>query len=540
MPAKKWYKKNIISEINCRWEEGLPLFEHHISKELPGLRGAARKTLGSWRAAIEAAGLNYEEILAKGRKSKSKNLSKYTKELVKGLILMDLQRGEDISPSGLNERHAGMMSSIRKRLFKTMDDCYRFCGIDPKDVRRDAAWTKWIENPELVLEQLRELYDQGHPLNSSYINGYRATLAQAMVRYYGTFDNALITAGFDPKEIRLDVNTAKAIGDAFDLTCIELFEILQPSWEKKPIRIIDGHRFKPDIIIDERTWADFKLTSYGKSVDSTINKYSPYCNKIIIIYLRGRKRTYEGNVEFVSIYNFIPENPPQKIIEIKKKFDELAKAPDIPVNWSGWAVKWTKAKIVEILKNSSPEQPNERWNTLNRNSLRLAAIRIFGNWSVALKAAGIDHQSTLKTRYRYPKEEIDRDITSLIKSGERLNTLYVYQNHSSLYSGAQRAYGSWRAALTAFGIDYASVDRKSAGATERATQYTVDGIKASFSSRELVKMLDLDVNHRYFYLLFRKLAVNKINILKDGRIQGVKLRRVKWRQLFGKTITRQN
>jgi len=71
---KKWSKENIASEIQRLYEEGKDLSVTSIRKSYPTLLWAAKKSFrfGSWENAVSAAGLDYEEIKSKQRKTGNK------------------------------------------------------------------------------------------------------------------------------------------------------------------------------------------------------------------------------------------------------------------------------------------------------------------------------------------------------------------------------------------------------------------------------------------------------------------------------------
>ncbi len=62
---EKWNKKNVLEAILERKQRNLSLSYKRTYHENSGLVNAAMKNFGSWRAAVEAAGLNYEDYYKK-------------------------------------------------------------------------------------------------------------------------------------------------------------------------------------------------------------------------------------------------------------------------------------------------------------------------------------------------------------------------------------------------------------------------------------------------------------------------------------------
>jgi hypothetical protein len=62
-PMNHWRRKPfLLQEIRNRFESGLPLYGSFIQKNCAGMYQGAARLFGSWRKAIEAAGLNYADI----------------------------------------------------------------------------------------------------------------------------------------------------------------------------------------------------------------------------------------------------------------------------------------------------------------------------------------------------------------------------------------------------------------------------------------------------------------------------------------------
>ena len=66
---RKWTRQRIIAAIRQRYVQSEDLSYSHIKRSQPYLLAAARapRNFGSWRAAIEAAGLDYRWVVHRGR-----------------------------------------------------------------------------------------------------------------------------------------------------------------------------------------------------------------------------------------------------------------------------------------------------------------------------------------------------------------------------------------------------------------------------------------------------------------------------------------
>jgi len=68
----------------------------------------------------------------------------------------------------------------------------------------------------------------------------------------------------------------------------------------------NGESCMPDFVLFglERTWFDAKRSNFTMNVRETIKKYSPHCDDLCIIYLRGKPRSPKGKVRFLPITHF--------------------------------------------------------------------------------------------------------------------------------------------------------------------------------------------------------------------------------------------
>lgn len=154
------------------------------------------------------------------------------------------------------------------------------------------------------------------------------------------------------------------------------------------------------------------------------------------------------------------------------------------------AVPWTRERIIETVLTRALKNEPLASGRVHPKSLVEAANRIFGNWSQALAAAGLDPQryvgkwngdypgsgnlpdsdsgqttgsaSTTDTtntgsvgpnRRRWTSEEVIRGILARLREEKPMNAIAVRSHDSSLYRAARRRFGCWRNALAAAGLN---------------------------------------------------------------------------------------
>jgi len=85
------------------------------------------------------------------------------------------------------------------------------------------------------------------------------------------------------------------------------------------------------------------------------------------------------------------------------------------------------------------------------SKLPLAAIRYFGSWQKAVEAAGFVYKRLIR---KWSKEKIVAEINKLNEAGEWLTYTEVYWSHFALVRAAIRYFGGWGKAVKAAGFPY--------------------------------------------------------------------------------------
>jgi hypothetical protein len=134
-----------------------------------------------------------------------------------------------------------------------------------------------------------------------------------------------------------------------------------------------------------------------------------------------------------------------------------------------WSREKIQAEIAQI-HDSGFDITQSRMEAID-SRLTSAAIRYFGSWRAAVEAAGIDYAAVAAAGRRrrsekitkWSKESILEEIRRLHAAGEDLSSTVVRRKYLSLYATARRKdhFGSWAEALSAAGIDYASIKKQS-------------------------------------------------------------------------------
>jgi len=132
VPAHRWTQEAIIREIHDLHTAGESLKTRNIRRlGYGGMLAAAYRdpSLGSWRAAVEAAGLNYEEAAARRRK--------WTRPRIVATITQLHQQGEDLSYAGMKQHHPYLLVAARRAdNFGSWQTAIEAAGLDYEQVAR--------------------------------------------------------------------------------------------------------------------------------------------------------------------------------------------------------------------------------------------------------------------------------------------------------------------------------------------------------------------------------------------------------------------
>jgi hypothetical protein len=113
----RWSDEEIIDEIRALYERGVPLWWNAIRQSHVDLSSAAvaKHHFGTWRAAIEAAGLDYESILRQGARSRNRSQAKWSKQSIIAAIRQRVADGKSLRPSVVIKDEKGIYVAAGKK-----------------------------------------------------------------------------------------------------------------------------------------------------------------------------------------------------------------------------------------------------------------------------------------------------------------------------------------------------------------------------------------------------------------------------------------
>ena len=132
MPGRRWTQQAIIQEIHDLHAAGESLKTRNIRRlGYGGMLAAAYRdsSLGSWRAAVAAAGLNYEEAVPRHHR--------WTRPRIVATITQLHQQGKDLSYTGMKQQHPYLLVAARRAdTFGSWQAAIEAAGLDYEQVAR--------------------------------------------------------------------------------------------------------------------------------------------------------------------------------------------------------------------------------------------------------------------------------------------------------------------------------------------------------------------------------------------------------------------
>lgn len=191
-PYMVWTKHSIIAKLKHLHKSRADLSYNALARSQQPLVSAAAYHFGSYRQAIQKAGIQYRDVLRRPR---------WTKAGIVKLIKQGKRKSLDLHWSAVTRRRDDLgraaFASLQPRLFGSWDRALHAAGLDAEDISRYRRWDR-----NTILFELKQLSRDEQPMNSGAVQKSAPGLHAAAVRHFGNYDSALMAAKLDPSRIR--------------------------------------------------------------------------------------------------------------------------------------------------------------------------------------------------------------------------------------------------------------------------------------------------------------------------------------------------
>ncbi len=118
---------------------------------------------------------------------------------------------------------------------------------------------------------------------------------------------------------------------------------------------------------------------------------------------------------------------------------------------------WRPEMIIEhILYRKDRERLNSHYYATTYPDVHAAAERLFGSWKAAIEAAGLDYSKVCRYQ-KWSREKVIHKIKEAYAKDKPINSNAKQQNNKALYMAAIKRFGNWENAVKAAGINYRKV-----------------------------------------------------------------------------------
>lgn len=395
---RSWSKEKVVAAIRARHEAGLPV-RNMKQHDLP-LHGAAEWHFGSWYKAILAASL------------KPHATDRWTKRRVIEEIQDWHQRGV---PVGKVWEQDGRLIQAATRLFGNWREALRAAGLQsPRQV-----WSK-----ERVINELQVHRPQRLPWKR--LVREHLPLVAAASRYFGTWHNALVTAGLrqgPPKRFW--------------------------SWNKQAVLEAIRARHQKGLPLSTTARDDTRLCAAAKRHFGSWRKALKAAGFSV-----QAARQWSADAVIRELQNRHAQGLPMVNVShldrslcgaAKRRFGSWAEAMRAAKLPYQPRQTWTRQSVIDAIRSR-----HERGLLLSRvwaedRPLFRAAVRKFGNWECAVRATGLEP----RLRRKWSKER----VVAGLRAWHRHSNENLRRVDPALAGTAARLFGSLDAACEVAGIE---------------------------------------------------------------------------------------
>ena len=426
---------------------------------------SAQREFGSYRKAVEAAGINYTSV---GRR----RLTQWNRPVIREQLQALAKSGEALNSRRIRQTHPHLFNASR-HWFGSYREAVRSAGLHYADIRLQDPH-RWSR--EGIVRELRRLRRAGEPMHPAAIGRDRPELVVAAYRYFGTYRKAVEAAGLDYTTVRLRP---------------------QRTWDRKRV-IAEIRRLKAE---GRGLWAravrttdpyltraakdhfgSYEAAAKAAGVEADALRPPPYrvwSKDHVLDVLRAQAKRDVGALaptRMRAANSYLVRAAAERFGSYRKAVE--AAGVDYGAIARTYLPAMSAPDVIARLKALSRQGKDLRYAGLNRLEPRLlnAARRRFGTYEAAVRAAGIAYPPLPPLRH-WTEDAVLGTLRDLHARGEDLRYSAVKRFRLPLYEAARHYFGSYTNALRVAEIRYRpmaaahrAADRKRKMAAYRAAR----------------------------------------------------------------------
>lgn len=187
-----WNEAQILQSLKKLHRSGANLSYNAMTRKHQSLLSAAAYHFGSYRRAIERAGIDYAGILQRPR---------WTRARIVGVIKNARRKNRKLHWWAVTRRRDELakaaFASLQDRLFGSWDRALHAAGLDTDEVNRYRKWDHGT-----IVAELKSCFADEESISSGAMQKSDPGLHAAALRYFKSYDRALLAAGVSPAKVR--------------------------------------------------------------------------------------------------------------------------------------------------------------------------------------------------------------------------------------------------------------------------------------------------------------------------------------------------
>jgi hypothetical protein len=196
-PENRWSKEEIIAQLRRR--KGQPLHVSAMQREAPALVLAAYRYFGTYRKAVEAAGIDYASVRV--RPQRIWNSRRILRELKH-----ERGRGTGLWQGAMKRKRPALLRAAQRH-FGSYPRAAKAAGF-PTAALRPPPFRHW--SPTVVVAELQRMHRGRERLNPTHLRKHRPGLIRASAKRFGSYRKAIAAAGIEYTAV------AKIVADRMD------------------------------------------------------------------------------------------------------------------------------------------------------------------------------------------------------------------------------------------------------------------------------------------------------------------------------------
>ncbi len=349
-------------------------------------------------------------------------------------------------------RHEQSLLGKAILFFGSWDEALRRLDLDPERIRL-ARPTEHLTAAD-VIERLKKRHDEGLPVNFSALYKDDMPLQNAVLKYFASHDRALRMAGIDPADVRKSFGPYKPGQIAAFLAQARRVAGLRGEAQHGAWLRLRKHKGLAEARFGG--WAGV-AAEIGVPVDRLTWKRFHDREEVMAAL---RQRAHDGKP--LTSYRIFNEDLGLYTAVLKHVASFEVVYREFGIAWPGKSRWWRadKAAIVAELRRRQSDREPLSWKKILRTESGPAflnrASKLFGAWSSALAAAGLDPSGgALSPWTSANREALLAELRRRKTAGEPLRYGQIAKEKSGqpLLKRARTVFGSWTAALGAAGIE---------------------------------------------------------------------------------------